>query len=1072
MAGAEFRITDQIDDKIFQKLEKLSDYLTIVGGDFDIATTKYLNLVKSMASQTNSSPKTLEELSKKSKDYDTIMQQLVQTQEELAKMQEKYRKTLAESEKLIKDAVKNAREDARAKKDEATANLQIAKAETERVKQQKMMQKEQKKQSLTVEEAIELSKVQAKTIQEAREQNSQLRKVVQGLNVEDEEQRKILLQLNAVINDNNNMIKRNSDELTQSKMTVGDYKEQVKLAIIELKNSGLNMSSVGIVAKGFAKNLSKDFSSAWSVASQGGTRFVGVLKLVRVALMATGIGLVVAALASLAAMVTRTQKGVELFSKAWAGVTAGIDVLLDRFAILGESVIKVFQGDFKGAADTARKAVEGIGDEMKNEIDLAIRLKDALNQLDKQEVMLTMRRAASKAEIEQLKKDAEDTTKSLGERMQAAQKAYELEQKDLAQQTEIAEKRLANTLGFVEMNDEVRNLIDQIKQGDITADEVISKLGLSESNIDDLKEFSEQFVGLQELVKSSYTRQTEQQNKLNQLRKDAYNKSVELKEAEIAELRELEDIRLQLAVENGDRVREETKRTYDRQIEDLKARLEKEKGLSMEQRTLNAQAIEAINQQIIELEKKKNKELAKLALEEKRTRDEINASNIIAGTKDLDKQLEAEMKVLEIAREREIEEAEKTGADVSLIESKYNELRVQKRDEYAQKRIEKESRTAAKIALINESQFQEEIHDLDMLHAQGLIKEEDYQRKKEEIVSKYAVEQARISLDATRALLDDPDLSPESRLRLEEEIAAKEIELANAVRDAEISAAQQSADAQRKKIDNVVQAVEMASEALGALSDFVSAIYDGQIQKIEEQEEAVQTAGQEELNKIDELAERGAITTEQAEIRKRAAEEKTARKEEELARKKAALQTKQSKLEKATNIVQTIMNTAVAVMKAWSQGGMFAAPIAAMIAAMGAIQLATIVAQPIPKYKKGTKNHKGGLAIVGDGGVSETIVTNKGMYLTPDTPTLVNLPKGTQVIPYAVDVEGMKVKANDLQGLMAYRTEKELPPITVENDYSGLQRDIKRLEESQRKCFKELSKAIKTQNYKQFAQSV
>lgn len=1072
MAGAEFKITDQIDERIFAKLEKLSDYLTIVGGDFEKATEKYANMAKEMAKQTNATPKNLEELTKKSQAYETVMAELVKTQKELADMQTKYKKTLAESEALIKQAVTNAREDARAKKDSATANLQLAKAETERIKQQKMVSKEQKKQTLTIEEAIELSKTQAKTINEAREQNAALRKVVQSLNFEDEEQRKIILQLNAAINVNNNAIKRNSDELTQNKMTVGDYKEQVKLAIIELKNSGLNMNSVGIVAKGFAENLSKDFSSAWDLASKGGTMFVGVLKLVRTALLATGIGAIIAALASLAAMFTRSQKGVELFGKAWASVTAGFDVLLDRLSVLGEAIVKIFQGDFKGAADTAKKAVAGIGDEMEAEIKIAWKLKDALNQLEKQEIMLTMRRAASKAEIEQLKKDSEDTTKSFGERMKAAKKAYELEQKDLAQQTEIAEKRLANTLGFVEMNDEVRNLMTQIKNGDVTADDVIAKLGLSQSNVDDLKEFGEQFVGLQELVESSYTRQTEQQNKLNQLRKDAYNKSVELKENEIAELRELDDIRLQLAVENGEREREETRRTYDRQIEDLKSRIEKEKGLSAEQRTLNAAAIEAINQQIIELEKKKNKELNKLALEEKRTREEINASNTLASTKDFDKQLEAEMKILEVAREREIEEAEKTGADVSLIEAKYEEMKIQKKDEYAQKRIEKESKTAAKIAMVNEAALEEELDSLELQYSKGLIKEEDYQKKKEDIVTKYAVSQAEASLQASKALLDNPDLSPEHRLKIEEEIAQKEIDLANAVRDAEIEAAKQSAEAQKRKIENIADAIDQASQMLSSLSNFVSTLYEGQIQKLDEQQEEVEKVGEAELARIDELAEKGAITTEEAEARKRAAEDKTAKKNEEIAKKKADLQTKQAKLEKATNIMTTIMNTAVAVMKAWSQGGIFATPMAAMIAAMGAIQLATIIAQPIPKYKHGTKGHKGGLAWVGDGGVSETVITDKGMYLTPNTPTLVDLPKGAQVIPYAIDMERMKARANDLEGLMAYRKENELPPITIENDYSGLQKDIKALESSQRKGFKELTKVIKNQDYKRFAASI
>ena len=1070
MAGAAFKITDQIDEKIFQKLEKLSDYLTIVGGDFDTATDKYAKLARKMAEQTNSTPKNLEELTKKSQQYSIVMEELAKSQKELADSHAKYKKTLAESDALVKQAVANAREDARAKKDSATAELQLAKAETERVKQQKMVQKEQKKQKLTIEEALELSKTQAKTINEARAQNSALRQVIQDLNLEDEEQLKIVRQLNATIDDNNNMIKRNSDELTQNKMTVGDYKEQVKLAIIELKNSGLNMSSVGIVAKGFAENLSKDFSSAWKMASQGGTMFVGVLKLVRAALLATGIGAIITALASLAAMFTRTQKGVELFGKAWASVTAGFDVLLDRVAVLGDALVQVFQGDFKGAADTAKKAVAGIGDELVEETKLAWKLKDALNQLEKQEVMMSMRRAANKAEIEQLKKDSEDTTKSYAERMKAAKKAYDLEQKDLAQQTEIAEKRLANTLGFVEMNDEVRNLIAQVKSGDITENELISKLGISESNIDDMKEFRDQFVNLFELQEQSFTKQTELQNKNNQLTKDAYNKRIELKENELAELRELEDIRLQIATENGDRIREETRRTYDRQIEDLKAKIEKEKSLSDAERTLNETAIEAINQQIIELEKKKNKELNKLALEEKRTRDEINASNTIASTKDFDKQLEAEMKILEVAREREIEEAEKTGADVALIDAKYEELKIQKKDEYAQKRIEKESRTVAKIALVNEAALQEELGALDLQYAKGLIKEEDYQKKKEDIVTKYAVEQAKASLAATKAILEDPNLSPESRLKLEEEIAQKEIDLANAVRDAEISAAQQSTEAQRKKIESIADAIDQASQLMGALSNFVSTIYDGQVQKIEEEQEESEKASEAELARIDKLAETGAITTEEAEARKRAAEEKTAKRNEELEKKKAALQTRQAKLEKATNIIQTIMNTATGIMKAFAQGGMFATPIAAMIAAMGAVQLATIVAQPIPKYAKGTKGHKGGLAWVGDGGVSETIITDKGMYLTPDTPTLVDLPKGAKVIPYAIDMEVMKMGAVNPE-LKVY-SQNEKTPININNDYTGLQKDVRELKASQQKCFKQIAKIMKSNDYKRFAASV
>lgn len=67
---------------------------------------------------------------------------------------------------------------------------------------------------------------------------------------------------------------------------------------------------------------------------------------------------------------------------------------------------------------------------------------------------------------------------------------------------------------------------------------------------------------------------------------------------------------------------------------------------------------------------------------------------------------------------------------------------------------------------------------------------------------------------------------------------------------------------------------------------------------------------------------------------------------------------------------------------------------------MGAAQIALIARQPIPKYKYGTDYHKGGAAIVGDGGVKEYVKTPDGeVYETPSFATLVDIPKGAQVFP-------------------------------------------------------------------------
>ena len=53
-------------------------------------------------------------------------------------------------------------------------------------------------------------------------------------------------------------------------------------------------------------------------------------------------------------------------------------------------------------------------------------------------------------------------------------------------------------------------------------------------------------------------------------------------------------------------------------------------------------------------------------------------------------------------------------------------------------------------------------------------------------------------------------------------------------------------------------------------------------------------------------------------------------------------------MEKAIAITQIIQSTAQGVMKAWAQGGIFGGPLAALIAGLGAAQVALVASQPIP----------------------------------------------------------------------------------------------------------------------------
>jgi len=108
---------------------------------------------------------------------------------------------------------------------------------------------------------------------------------------------------------------------------------------------------------------------------------------------------------------------------------------------------------------------------------------------------------------------------------------------------------------------------------------------------------------------------------------------------------------------------------------------------------------------------------------------------------------------------------------------------------------------------------------------------------------------------------------------------------------------------------------------------------------------------------------------------------------------------KQAIADKAQALFNISINTAQAITSALKAGPIAGPILAALVGALGVAQAATVIAKPIPKFKKGVKDFQGGMAVVGDGG-QELIRTDNGMFLTPSTDTLVNLPKGADVIPH------------------------------------------------------------------------
>lgn len=445
------------------------------------------------------------------------------------------------------------------------------------------------------------------------------------------------------------------------------------------------------------------------------------------------------------------------------------------------------------------------------------------------------------------------------------------------------------------------------------------------------------------------------------------------------------------------------------------------------------------------LQEEMDKALADATEEYEKNRTDIDLQNRLAAVEEgSEEELSVRLEILDKQKKAEIKAAESNGADVSLIEQKYLEERRRLYEEYAADEVEEIAKSAAARQVVRNAQYTSELKELEKAFASGLIQREEYEKAKAEMTERFSVETASAAISSLEQQLEVEDLSADDREAIAEKLQKAKADLANAEADAEIAAIKRVADEEeksyQKRMENARQWMEISSDAIGTIGGLMTAMYEGDINDIEEKQEANENAYNADVERIESLVESGVISTEEGEARKRAAEAETAKKNEELENEKVKLQQKQAKWQKGVDIAQAGIATALAITRALPN-----LVLAGIIAAMGAVQVATIAATPIPAYKDGTKNggHIGGLAIVGDGGKQEVIVYGGKGWITPDTPTIIDLPKGAEVYPDVNTFESMSLNLTPL-------SETRENPVVV-NDYSELSREMKGVRSELRK---------------------
>jgi len=190
-------------------------------------------------------------------------------------------------------------------------------------------------------------------------------------------------------------------------------------------------------------------------------------------------------------------------------------------------------------------------------------------------------------------------------------------------------------------------------------------------------------------------------------------------------------------------------------------------------------------------------------------------------------------------------------------------------------------------------------------------------------------------------------------------------------------------DKQKESFQEILEAASQFNDALGGLFDAISA------RKIENIDAEI-VAEEAKYDKLLQLASDDAAQTESIQREKDAALVK-------LEKKRLKEVQKAAKQKKANALIDIAINTAVAISNAPKESLIFGLAAVPVLVALGALQAAAVLAQPIPQFAEGGDMMHDGKALINDGGNREYVERNGVILSSPIKNAVVDLQKGDTI---------------------------------------------------------------------------
>jgi hypothetical protein len=290
--------------------------------------------------------------------------------------------------------------------------------------------------------------------------------------------------------------------------------------------------------------------------------------------------------------------------------------------------------------------------------------------------------------------------------------------------------------------------------------------------------------------------------------------------------------------------------------------------------------------------------------------------------------------------------------------------------------------------------FTQEINRLESQFDQKLITAKQYNEQLKTLERNYADQGLQSQLEALtkqkeiliRGKKDTTDINNQIAA-VENIIAKKRVEKRKATTE--------ELEALDKQVLNA--SIDLARETLNLFEAIATSQYEQEKNRLQE----LIDLSEERYNKEAENIRNSTLNEEQKANRLKILENEQQTRRRQYEREIREQNIKKAKAERVFQVFQIAGNTAIGITSALAQFP--PNPIlAGIIGAIGAVQIAKVLATPIPSYAKGTDNHPGGFARYGEAGPERVDEPGKHSYIV-DQETIGYLPKGTKVTPLNPD---------------------------------------------------------------------